>query len=298
MAMRVGISILAGLASLAVVSTAYADDPPVGQGRPSGGNKLAGSAAISVVSGDEGVTIYIAIAETTPGSPGAEGEEELISGPDGPSCTADLMNIGNASLGWVRQGLEEHPDTTPWFVICDNGYVGVAWVPNDAPGAPAVEVVEGGVPAIDPEAVAASVLGIVPIPPIAVGANPDVGLVAVPSWYWVEGYDGSTLRGSRTLGLITIEVEITPSSYRWTFGDGATLETLSLGQRYPTPSDITHTYERSSLDAGGTFEVQLDITFDARYRVNGGAWLPLAPVVQSYTRAYPVQQLQSVLTGG
>jgi hypothetical protein len=208
------------------------------------------------------------------------------------------MNIGNASVGWVMEGLQQHPGTTPWFVVCDNGYAGVAWVPTDAPGTPAVQVIAGGAPVIDPEAVAASVLGIVLIPPIAVGANPDVGLVAVPSWYWIEGYDGSTLSGSRTLGLITIEVEITPSSYGWSFGDGVTLETLSLGRPYPAESDIDHTYERSSLEAGGTFRVRLDITFQARYRVNGGAWLPLAPVVQSYTRAYPVQQLQSVLTGG
>jgi hypothetical protein len=50
------------------------------------------------------------------------------------------------------------------------------------------------------------------------------------------------------------------------------------------------------LRAGGTFNSQLDITFAARFRVNGGAWQPLAPVVQTYSRAYPVQQLQSVLT--
>jgi hypothetical protein len=145
-------------------------------------------------------------------------------------------------------------------------------------------------------AVQASVLGIVPLPPVQVGANPDIGLVAMPAWFWVDGYDGSTLRGSRTLGLITIEVEITPTGYRWSFGDGAVIETLSLGRPYPVESDLQHTYEQSSLSTGGSFDVGLDLTFSARYRVNSGPWLPLEPVVQSYTRAYPVQQLQSVLT--
>ncbi|MEZ4503142.1 MAG: hypothetical protein R3C39_10995 [Dehalococcoidia bacterium] len=254
------------------------------------------STEINVVSNADGVTIYIGLVELAPGSEGSPGDDDTISVTEGPNCTATPMNIGNASVGWVREGLEAHPDTVPWSVNCDNGYFGIAWVPTDAPAAPDVVVGEPPIPAVDPVAVQASVLGIVPLPPIKVGANPDVGLVAMPAWFWVDGYDGSTLRGSRTLGLITIEVEITPAGYQWTFGDGAVLDTLSLGRPYPIESDIRHTYEQSSLIAGGTFEVQLDITFSARYRVNGGAWLPLAPVVQTYTRDYPVQQLQSVLT--
>ena len=288
--------VAAALASLGVVTTAHADDPVPGQGATSGSNRVPGSAEIAVVSGVHGVTIYIGLVELAPGSDGSPGADDTISTTAGPSCTATPINIGNASVGWVREGLEAHPDTVPWGVNCDNGYFGIAWVPTDAPAAPDVVVGAPPIPAVDPVAVQASVLGIVPLPPIKVGANPDVGLVAMPAWLWVDGYDGSTLRGSRTLGLITIEVEITPAGYHWSFGDGAALDTLSLGRPYPVESDLRHTYEQSSLVAGGTFEVRLDITFSARYRVNGGAWLPLAPVVQSYTRAYPVQQLQSVLT--
>ncbi|RJQ12102.1 MAG: hypothetical protein C4558_02330 [Dehalococcoidia bacterium] len=206
------------------------------------------------------------------------------------------MNIGNAAAGWVREGLQANPDTVPWTVNCDTGYFGIAWVPVNAPGTPSVVVTEPGAPPVDPIALAASVLGTVPLPPITVGASPGVGLVAMPSWFWVDGYDGSPLRGSRTLGLVTVEVEITPESYRWTFGDGISLETTSLGQPYPIESDVQHLYERSSLSTGGTYDLRLEITFSARYRVNGGAWLPLAPVTQTYARDYPVRQLQSVLT--
>ena len=251
---------------------------------------------MSVVSGPAGVTIYISMVELGPGNAGGPGDDEPISVTEGPTCTATAVNVGNASVGWVLEGLEEHPGTLPWGVNCDNGYFGIAWVPTDAPAAPDIVVGEPPIPAVDAATVQASVLGIVPLPPIEVGANPDVGLVAMPAWFWVDGYDGSTLRGSRSLGLTTIEAEITPAGYHWTFGDGATLDTSSLGRPYPLPSDLQHTYEQSSLIAGGAFEVRLDITFDARYRVNGGPWLPLAPVVQTYTRDYPVQQLQAVLT--
>lgn len=293
--MRCLIGLVLG-ASLAVLAVGVASAEPPRPGDPITPRDNKPREEISVVSGPAGVTIYIGVVELAPGSEGSPGDDDTISVTEGPNCTATPMNIGNASVGWVREGLEAHPDTVPWSVSCDNGYFGVAWVPTDAPAAPDVVVGEPAIPAVDPVAVQASVLGIVPLPPIKVGANPDVGLVAMPAWFWVDGYDGSTLRGSRTLGLITIEVEITPAGYHWSFGDGAVLDTLSLGRPYPIESDLQHTYEQSSLIAGGTFGVQLDITFNARYRVNGGAWLPLAPVVQTYTRDYPVQQLQSVLT--
>ncbi len=205
------------------------------------------------------------------------------------------MNIGIADTHWFRQGADAHPNSTPWFVSCTDGTAGIAWVPTGAT-TPSVSEVAGPAPAVDPATLVDSVFGIVPLPPIQVGMNPTTGLVAMPSWFWVEGYDGSGLRGSRTLGLTTVEVEIAPQSYQWSFGDGATLATQSLGQAYPAESDIRHTYEQSSLAASGAYTVRLEITFSARYRVNGGSWAPLASVSRSFARDYPVQQVQSVLT--
>ena len=253
-------------------------------------------AEIRVASSPSGVTIYIGFRTVIPGSPGSPGSDGPQSGSGAPSCSASPVNIGNASIGWIREGLAAHPDTTPWAVNCSNGYFGIAWVPVAAPGPPAVVVVAPPLAAVDPAAIAAEVFGIVPLPPIRVGANPGVGLVAMSSWFWIDGYDGRRLSGSRALGLVVVEVEIWPTNYHWSFGDGTTLDTLSVGRAYPEESDVRHTYEQSSLRAGGMFPTLLEITFAARFRVNGGAWLPLAPVVQTYTRDYPVQQLQSVLT--
>ena len=291
----IGSACLGALLAAAIGGTAHADPPrpgDIGAPRPN----LPTETDIDVVSGPDGVTIYISVVGLTPGDDATPGNDDPVEGSEEPSCTATPMNIGNASTGWIRDGLLEHPDTIPWWVICDNGYTGVAWVPVDSPAAPDVVVGAPPAPAIDPAAIAASLFDTVPLPPIEVGANPGIGLVAMPVWFWVEGYDGSTLSGSRTLGAITVEVEITLAGTRWSFGDGAMVETSSLGQPYPAESDLRHTYEQSSQIAGGTFTVHLDITFDARYRVNGGPWLPLAPVVQTFTRDYPVQQLQSVLT--
>lgn len=35
----------------------------------------------------------------------------------------------------------------------------------------------------------------------------------MPAWFWVDGYNGATLYGSRSIGLIMIEVEITSTRY-------------------------------------------------------------------------------------
>lgn len=272
-----------------------ADGPQPGQPGTPMGSLPNEPAHLSVRSGPSGVTIVISMTATTPGQSGRNPSTTTIGGPAAPVCTTTPMNIGNASVGWVREGLAANPNTLPWTVNCENGYFGIAWVPTNAPDTPTVVISDPGAPPVDPAALAASVLGTVPLPPIAVGASPGVGLVALPSWFWVDGYDGSTLRGSRTLGLVTVEVEITPQNYRWTFGDGRAIDTTSLGRPYPTESDIQHVYERSSF-TGATYDVELAITFTARYRVNGGVWVPLAPVTQTYTRDYAVRQLQSVLT--
>jgi hypothetical protein len=206
------------------------------------------------------------------------------------------MNIGNATREWFERESALHPGEAPWVVQCDNGFMSIVWLPFDLEASEVSVVVVEGDP-VDPASVAAELLDHVPVPAITVGVNPEVGLVALPSWFWVEGYDGLPITASDTLDGTTVEVEITPTGYRWTFGDGTTVESTSLGQRYPEESDIRHTYEQSSLSVGGAFPVSVEITFSARYRVDGGPWQPLDPITRSFTTAYPVQQLQSILAG-
>jgi len=253
-------------------------------------------ATITVASGPDGVTIYIAVSETSPGSSSDSSSSSATGGSGGWSCTADVMNIGSATREWFERESLLHPGDAPWVVRCENGFYGIVWLPVDTQaGDIDIVVIQGD--AVDPATVAAELLDHVPVPDIAIGVNPATGLVAVPSWFWVEGYDGAPIAASDTLDGVTVEVEVTPTGYRWSFGDGATLETTSLGQPYPQESDIRHTYEQSSLGVGGSFAVRVEITFAARYRVNGSFWQPLEPITRAFTAAYPVQQLQSVLTG-
>lgn len=59
------------------------------------------------------------------------------------------------------------------------------------------------------------------------------------------------------------EVQATPSSYRWDFGDGHPVTTSTPGRPYPA-KDVAHTYRRA-----GTQHVTLTVTWSGRYRVVG-----------------------------
>ncbi len=285
------------------VTRAYAEPPVPGQSGSARGNRP-NVVETNVVATTGGVTIFIGVTSTIPGTSGTPGSTEIVNVPAAPVCTAAVPNIGHNSS--FAPQLSEHPGALPWVVTCDNGLFTIAWIPVGAPDVTEIVVQTLPGPPTDPRSMAQSLFGMVPLPPVAVGTNPGTGLVALPSWFWVEGYGGETLYGSETLGDTTVEVEITPQRYDWSFGDGTVLSTESLGQPYPAESDIQHRYERSL-----TAFVRLEITFGGQYRVTTieddgeggvevivGAWEPLAPMVRSWTTPYPVRQLQAVLTAG
>ena len=274
-----------------------ADDPNDGRYTPDP-NAPRANASVSVQSSSSGVTIRIAVSQSSPGLPGGGAPISTGGGSTsggGWSCRADIMNIGNATRSWFEGEAPQHPNQSPWVVNCTNGYINIVWLPNTASSSNVTVLVDTDA-AVDPVAVAADLLDQVPVPTIKIGVNPAPGLVALPSWFWIEGYDGAPITSSRSLSGVTVEVQITPTSYRWSFGDGAKLETLTLGRPYPATSEIRHTYEQSSLAVGGKFTDTVDLTFSVRYRVSGGAWQGLEPISRSFTSPYPVQQLQSILT--
>lgn len=217
----------------------------------------------------------------------------------------------------------------PYTVYVDNQFQGLVWVPNNPnihigspPPQPAIppNPPAGDGNSTDPYQVALDLLDHVPLPNIMLKMNPSLGLVHLPGWFWVTGYDGKPFGLSRTVTIppavgpnvpftqvpandprrqgtsFSVSVRIWPASYQWSFGDGATLESNSLGKAYPAESDIQHTYEYSSLKFNNGFPIQLTVVFNAEYQVNGGAPQGLPPIAHIYTANYPVQEAQSVLT--
>jgi hypothetical protein len=288
---------LAGLAVL-IPMTVHAQGPTPGQAGTPRSNTTA--AITSVQSGPNGVTVYIRVIEQSPGTSGGSSSSSSVSTGNARACRISVDNIGIvlSQSPWYQEGRRAHPNHVLGSVRCDDGFFSSIWIPMGTPADANVQVVFTDGDGVDPVAIALELRNHLPIPEIAIEANPSTGLVALPSWFWIDGYDGSPISSSDALSGVEVDVEIEPLSYRWSFGDGTTAETTSLGQRYPAESDIQHTYEQSSLNAGGAYAITVEVTFAVKYRVNGGAWEALDPITRSFSSDYPVQQLQSVLVGG
>lgn len=77
---------------------------------------------------------------------------------------------------------------------------------------------------------------------------------------------------SQTVTLLgfAVEIEASPSSYTFDFGDGATEETQDPGAAYVEgePLRVSHAY----ADAGVSLSPSVSVTYSGRYRVDGGPW--------------------------
>ena len=82
-------------------------------GRPRPDPRTTTSPKISVESGPNGVTIYIAVTQQTPGSPGSSpsGSGSVSTGSQR-SCKADAMNIGNSLSAWFQKEAPLHPGSS------------------------------------------------------------------------------------------------------------------------------------------------------------------------------------------
>lgn len=250
-----------------------------------------------------------------------------------PGGNVYYLTIPNISsqTSWGSE-LQSHPNQTPYLLYENGQFLEVIWIPNSPSSGnvvfgppPAPTPVPGGPPqgngsSTDPYQVALSLLDHVPLPNIQIKENPGLGLVNLPGWFWVEGYDGKPFGTSQTVTIppavapdvpitqvpandprrqstsFTVSVQVWPTSYQWSFGDGAALVTQSLGQPYPAQSDIAHTYQFSSLKSENGFPIQVTVVFAAQYQVNGGGPQGLPSISHTYSASYPVQEAQALLS--
>lgn len=167
----------------------------------------------------------------------------------------------------------------------------------------------------------------VPWPQVTIGINPrGVGLVGLPSLYWVQGYDGRGFGASDSAEVdpevdartplsvvpaddprrqprrLTVEVRVQPPrAYTWTFGDGTSVVVPSLGRPYSPDgprSEIQHVYEYSSFYHREGFPVSMEASFAVSYSVSVDGSVEtydLGTTPIRFSRAYPVQEIQGVL---
>ena len=83
-----------------------------------------------------------------------------------------------------------------------------------------------------------------------------------------------------------VEVEASPTSYRWVFGDGTEATTETAGAPFPS-KEIVHRY----VDADVTVHPHVETVYSARFRVGGGGWQEIGETV---TTVGPAAELRVV----
>jgi hypothetical protein len=217
-------------------------------------------------------------------------------------------------------------ETLPDGTVVDFGGFSIGGWTLDTPGTPERTTAfgpVGPVPHIDPWALAVSAEHEAPPPPVTLKANPDPGVVAVPSWFWVAGYNGSPVTHSKTqhashtecrlfAGVpdchsvddsVTVNVRLTPNRYTWNFGDGRAGSIQSyppekgLGRVYTDAvhaSPVEWSYAFDSRDFSGGYPVKLTITFSGTFQANGGGWQSLPSIDDSWATDLLVCQVQAL----
>ena len=101
---------------------------------------------------------------------------------------------------------------------------------------------------------------------------------------------------TRTLTLLgqSVDVEATPTSFTWHYGDGSSATTSTPGAPYPA-KDVTHSY----TDAHTTVQTSVDVTYSARFRVGNGAWqtIPDTVTIAGPAGALRLSEATAVLSG-
>jgi hypothetical protein len=77
----------------------------------------------------------------------------------------------------------------------------------------------------------------------------------------------------RSVELLDFDVDLVaePVTYQWFPGDGSSFTTDEPGRPYPA-MDVTHRYTAAADDV----QARVDVTYQVRFRVDGGPWQPLA----------------------
>jgi PKD domain len=119
-----------------------------------------------------------------------------------------------------------------------------------------------------------------------------IGLTGLDSYFWLDHEPRPVVATAEAPGL-SVTAEAHPIQYVWRFGDGAERRTGHPGRRWTRrrPGNIAHMYETR-----GRYTVEVEVVWEARWRIGGGAWMPLGYFTNSDSSRYPVREVRSALT--
>jgi hypothetical protein len=122
----------------------------------------------------------------------------------------------------------------------------------------------------------------IPLPALRAKTQPaDKTLINFDTIFYV---DAAPLHRTLTLLGQRVELEITPSTFRWVHGDGTTAVTQTPGAAYPA-KDVVYRYQHAHV----TVRHHVEIVWTARWSLNGGPFQDVAGTVTTVGPDTPLQ---------
>jgi hypothetical protein len=92
---------------------------------------------------------------------------------------------------------------------------------------------------------------------------------------------------------LSVTAEAYPVRYVWNFGEGGERTTTDAGRAWSRkrPGSIAHFYETK-----GSYEVGVQVIYEARWRAGNGAWNALGYFSNLDSRLYRVREVRAYLT--
>lgn len=118
------------------------------------------------------------------------------------------------------------------------------------------------------------------------------GITGLRSFFWLARRLQPVSATAEVPGL-SVTAEAFPIRYLWDFGDGARRATSHIGRPWSRKraGNIGHMYE-----VKGRYVLGVEVVWQARWRIGGGAWQPLGYFVTSTGRQYRVREVAPGLT--
>jgi hypothetical protein len=118
------------------------------------------------------------------------------------------------------------------------------------------------------------------------------GITGLRSFFWLARTPQSVSATAEVPGL-SVTAEAFPIRYIWDFGDGSRKSTTHAGRPWTRkrPGNVGHMYE-----VKGSYDVGVEVVWQARWRTGGGAWQPLGYFITADSHAYRVREVRPGLT--
>lgn len=117
------------------------------------------------------------------------------------------------------------------------------------------------------------------------------GLTGLPSFFWLAERP-RPITATAGVGGLLVTAQARPVQFVWNYGDGTDAATRGPGRRWTKrrAGTIKHTYEGK-----GRYALEVEVIWQARWRIGTGEWLSLGYFTNSTSRDYRVRSIVPVL---